>query len=80
MTGTSQEAADAELLLDTRGTRCPMPVIELGRRIGEVPLGGVIRVLADDPAAASDIPAWCRMRGQDYLGGDGEEYRVRRTS
>jgi TusA-related sulfurtransferase len=27
-----------------------------------------VRVLADDPAARLDIPAWCRMTGQDFLG------------
>jgi TusA-related sulfurtransferase len=40
-------------------------------------------VLADDPAAASDLAAWCRMRGQqlvDQAGLDsgGTAYRVRR--
>ncbi len=55
-------------VLDCRGQRCPLPVITLARRLGELPVGAVLRVLADDPAAAGDIPAWCRMRGQDYLG------------
>jgi tRNA 2-thiouridine synthesizing protein A len=66
--------------LDCRGQRCPLPVIGLARRLGEVALGGVLRVLADDPAAAVDIPAWCRMRGQEYLGSpvDGG-YDVRRV-
>jgi TusA-related sulfurtransferase len=73
-----------ELTLDQRGRRCPLPVLELGRRIGEVPVGGTVTVLADDPAAAVDIPAWCRMRGQEYLGAtraaDGTPaYAVRRT-
>ncbi len=25
-------------------------------------------VVADDPAARYDVPAWCRMRQQEYLG------------
>lgn len=54
--------------LDCRGQRCPLPVIALAKRLPEVDVGEVIRVLADDPAAAVDIPAWCRMRGQEYLG------------
>ncbi len=58
----------AELVLDCRGMRCPLPVIELARRIAEVPVGGIVTVLADDPAARPDIPAWCRMRGQEYAG------------
>ena len=57
-----------ELELDCRGTRCPVPVIRLAQRIGEVPIGGVVSVAADDPAARPDIPAWCRMRGQEYVG------------
>lgn len=56
------------VVLDCLGRRCPLPVIELARRIADVPVGGVIRVLADDPAARVDIPAWCRMRDQEYVG------------
>lgn len=55
-------------VLDCRGQRCPLPVIALARRLPQLAVGAVLRVLADDPAAAVDIPAWCRMRGQDYLG------------
>jgi tRNA 2-thiouridine synthesizing protein A len=55
-------------MLDCRGQRCPLPVIALARRLGELPIGALLRVLADDPAAAGDIPAWCRLRGQEYLG------------
>jgi TusA-related sulfurtransferase len=76
----------AEAVLDARGKRCPLPVIELARTVPSVAVGGVVVVLADDPAADADIPAWCRMRGQDYLGaepagdGRGSAYRVRRAS
>jgi tRNA 2-thiouridine synthesizing protein A len=66
-------------ILDCRGQRCPLPVIALARRLPELPVGSVLRVLADDPAAANDIPAWCRMRGQEYAGSPGEfAYEVRR--
>jgi TusA-related sulfurtransferase len=58
----------AELTLDCRDMRCPMPVIELARHIEDVAPGGVITVLANDPAARIDIPAWCRMRGHESLG------------
>ena len=73
----------ADLTLDCVGMLCPRPIIELARRLGDVPVGGVIAVLADDVAAATDVPAWCRMRQQEYLGsgrdeGDVPVYRVRR--
>ncbi|MEU4402426.1 sulfurtransferase TusA family protein [Micromonospora orduensis] len=70
-------------VLDCRGQRCPLPVIAAARRMPQVPIGTVVRVLADDPAAAVDIPAWCRMRGQEFLtaitGPDGPAYDIRRT-
>jgi len=58
----------AALVIDTLGRRCPIPVIELAKQIGAVEVGAVIAVLSDDEAARVDIPAWCQMREQQYLG------------
>lgn len=69
----------ADLTIDCRGQRCPLPVIELAKRIGEVAIGHTVTVLADDPAAAADIPAWCRMTGNEYVA-DRPPYTVRRRS
>jgi tRNA 2-thiouridine synthesizing protein A len=67
--------------LNCLGQRCPLPVIALARNIGNVEIGAVVRVLADDPAAANDIPAWCRMKQQEYLGSPTPHaYDVRRLS
>ena len=76
---------DTDLDLDCRGMLCPLPVIELGKRYADVPVGGLVAVLADDVAARTDIPAWCRMRGQEYVGEDTADdgapcYLVRRVS
>jgi tRNA 2-thiouridine synthesizing protein A len=59
---------DTDLEIDCRGLRCPLPVIRLAQRIGEVAVGQTVAVAAEDPAARSDVPAWCRMRKQEYLG------------
>src|SRR3954467_13089996 len=72
----------ALMRLDMRGKRCPLPVIELARRIGDVEVGETLTVVADDPAAASDIAAWCRMRDHEFVStsdeGDATAYEVRR--
>jgi tRNA 2-thiouridine synthesizing protein A len=73
------------LELDCRGLLCPRPVIELARHLADVPVGEIIAVVAEDPAAAHDIPAWCRMRAQEYVGADTAEdgvarYLVRRNA
>ncbi|WP_377271994.1 cysteine desulfurase/sulfurtransferase TusA family protein [Peterkaempfera sp. SMS 1(5)a] len=65
---TGPQAPVGPLVLDTLGRRCPIPVIELAKRIGEVPTGGTVAVLSDDEAARLDIPAWCEMRGEEYAG------------
>ena len=49
--------------VDARGLRCPLPVIRLAEAARQAPDGAEIVVLATDPAARYDIPAWCRMRG-----------------
>ncbi|MFD7088685.1 cysteine desulfurase/sulfurtransferase TusA family protein [Streptomyces sp. NPDC059896] len=72
------------LVVDALGKRCPVPVIELAKVFGDVPVGGTVTVLSDDEAARLDIPAWCEMRGQEYVGerpaDHGVAYVVRRLS
>jgi len=81
----TEPVREAALVVDALGKRCPVPVIELARHLREVQIGEVIAVLADDVAARVDIPAWCGMRGQEYIGeqllpdGRGSAYAVRRT-
>jgi TusA-related sulfurtransferase len=55
------------MILDCRGRRCPLPILELARHIGDVPIGRTVTVEADDPAARPDISAWCRMRQHEFL-------------
>ena len=67
--------------IDCRGQRCPLPVIALARRMAEAEVGDVVRVLADDPAAANDIPAWCRLKGQEFAGSpDASVFDVRKIT
>ena len=55
------------LVIDALGRKCPIPIIMLAQRIQEVPIGATIAVLADDPAAKSDVPAWCTMKSQEFV-------------
>lgn len=76
---------EPSVLLDCRGLLCPRPIIELARHLHRVAVGEVIAVAADDVAARSDVPAWCRMRQQEFLGSENAEdgvpvYLVRRLS
>ncbi|MFJ9419337.1 cysteine desulfurase/sulfurtransferase TusA family protein [Streptomyces sp. NPDC101227] len=76
-------AEESALVVDALGERCPVPVIELGRAIGRVRVGGTVTVLSDDEVSAVDIPAWCWTQQQEYVGQEaadqGVAYVVRRS-
>ena len=55
------------LVNDALGRKCPIPIIMLAEQIRDVPLGAVIAVLADDPAAYTDIPSWCTMKAHEFV-------------
>ena len=56
------------LTIDALGRKCPIPIIMLADQIRNVPLGAVVAVLADDPAAYTDIPSWCMMKAHEFAG------------
>jgi tRNA 2-thiouridine synthesizing protein A len=65
-TGASPPPA-AALTLDALGKKCPIPIIMLADRIREVRIGQLVEVLADDPAAKTDLPAWCALKSQEFV-------------
>ena len=70
--------SEMALSLDCRGMRCPRPIIELNTRIAEVAPGELVELWADDPAAAPDLAAWCRMTGQELVITEPPRFVVRR--
>jgi tRNA 2-thiouridine synthesizing protein A len=55
------------LTIDALGKKCPIPIIMLAERIREVQVGQLVEVLADDPAAKTDLPAWCAIKSQEFV-------------
>lgn len=64
--------------LDTLGLLCPVPIIKTAKRFKSMRAGEVLEVLSDDSGIETDMPAWCRSQGQEYLGlrREGNIYRV----
>lgn len=50
----------ADIIVDARGLRCPLPVLKLRKAASP---GAVIDMVADDPAAAADVPAFAAEMG-----------------
>ena len=73
MSGKDAEAAMAETTdemtirpdstLDATGLLCPLPVLKARRALRDVPPGGVLEILADDPGAPKDFEHFCRTSG-----------------
>lgn len=53
--------------LDARNLICPMPVIRTQEYIKGLAAGDELEVIATDPGALQDIPAWCRVHGHEIL-------------
>lgn len=73
---------DPDVVLDTSGEECPVPVERAAERIEALDVGQVLRVIATDPVAPIDLEAWCMRQVHDYLGseerGGAWEIRIRK--
>jgi len=59
---------DAGLItMDLTGLKCPLPVLKARRQISQMPAGGILVVIADDPAAPLDFDHFCQTGGHDLL-------------
>jgi tRNA 2-thiouridine synthesizing protein A len=67
LTAAIPPGATPVLTIDALGRKCPIPIIMLADQIRDVPVDSVIAVLADDPAAHSDIPAWCELKSHECV-------------
>ena len=57
---------------------CGELVLELRGRLGRLGPGQVLRLVALDPGAPEDVPAWCRMTGHTLLRREHPVYLIRR--
>ncbi|MBI1778077.1 MAG: sulfurtransferase TusA family protein [Proteobacteria bacterium] len=54
-------------ILDTKGLKCPLPVLRARKALKDVPPGGKLVVLATDPGAVKDFQAFCRAAGHALI-------------
>jgi tRNA 2-thiouridine synthesizing protein A len=56
------------VVIDGGDRACVRLLLELRERITGLPAGTLIHLIATDPAAPIDLPAWCHLTGHTYLG------------
>jgi len=73
----------ADATLDCIGLYCPIPIAHTANKLKELEKGQVLEILADDLGIKEDMPAWCKITGNELLSieEEGEQYRlyVRKT-
>jgi tRNA 2-thiouridine synthesizing protein A len=81
--GAPRPTPPPALTINALDKKCPIPIIMLAERIRDVPIGATVEVLANDPAAKTDVPAWCMMKSQEFVQTialpDGWSFLVKRT-
>jgi tRNA 2-thiouridine synthesizing protein A len=67
----------ADHKLDAKGLNCPLPIIKARRALKEVPINGLLEILATDSGSVADFQAFCRMTGNELVehSRDGDVYR-----
>ena len=55
--------AAAEIVVDARGHRCPVPTLRLQKALAAAAPGQRVRLIADDPLARIDVPHFLAAKG-----------------
>ncbi len=61
------DVLQANRVVDCSGLFDPLPIVKTCTAMKELESGHVLEVIATYSAAPSDIPAWCRMTGNELL-------------
>ncbi|HEX9789813.1 MAG TPA: sulfurtransferase TusA family protein [Kiloniellales bacterium] len=71
------------IILDTKGLRCPLPVLRARKAMKSVAPGGVLEVLATDPGSVKDFKAFCQTTGDTLLAAEEADgvfvFRIRKA-
>jgi tRNA 2-thiouridine synthesizing protein A len=68
----------ADVVWDAGDLACGDLVLQLRVRMQELRPGQVLSLVALDPGAPADLPAWCRLTGHTLLSSQHPVYLIRR--
>jgi tRNA 2-thiouridine synthesizing protein A len=57
----------ADHTLDAKGLNCPLPILKARKALKEVPVDGILEILATDPGSVADFEAFCRQTGNELM-------------
>jgi TusA-related sulfurtransferase len=68
----------SNLILNTLGEYCPIPIIKTQEYINKIKMGEVLEILSDDKGIIKDMIDWCKGSGNEFIGfdKDNDKYRL----
>jgi len=63
-----EKPQEADATTDIIYMMCPMHLLTIKEKIKEIGPGKVIAILTDYEGALEDIPSWCELSGNEFLG------------
>jgi tRNA 2-thiouridine synthesizing protein A len=54
-------------VLDAKGLMCPMPIVQLAKKIKTMKIGDELDLISDDVGSKEDVPAWCKRTGNELV-------------
>lgn len=57
----------ASVEVDAQHLACPMPLLKARQAMNRLPENELLHVMASDPGALRDIPAWLRQAGHQLV-------------
>jgi tRNA 2-thiouridine synthesizing protein A len=58
--------------LDCSGMACPMPILKTKKAVDSLQLGQILKMIATDPGATSDMQAWTQKTGHELVASEQE--------
>ena len=52
---------DIDRTLDVKGLKCPQPLLQSRKAIMDMPVGGVLKVVATDRGSMADFEGWAKI-------------------
>lgn len=68
---------EADIELDTKGLRCPEPLMVVRNKLRTMDSGQIVKVTATDPSTSWDFPNFCKFLSHEMVHheSDDDEYR-----
>jgi tRNA 2-thiouridine synthesizing protein A len=56
-----------DILVDVRGTNCPIPVLKANKALKEMESGQIVKIISTDHGSTHDIPVLAKQTGNELM-------------